>query len=243
LYKHNWNGELDQAELLAALDEADFFIAQNAKFELQWLARCGYDIGSRPVYDTMLAEWVISGNRGWRLGLDVMLKRYKLGQKGTLVSTLMKNGVCPSEMPREWLLKYGMGDVKDTHALYKKQLEALTDKQINVVYTRCIVIPPLAEIETNGMHLDSTLVEEEYEKHHLEYLKVMAQLDTLTGGINPKSNVQVAQYVYGVLGFKEKKDHRGKFIRGKPGVFKAFPEGLPKTNEETLLSLKTLKNS
>lgn len=239
-HHYKFGSEYEQHELLKALDACDYLVCHNAKFELQWLARCGYDIGSRPVYDTMVAEWVIAGNRrfGHMPALDDCLARRKMKGKGKLVSMMIKIGVCPSNIPPNWLLEYCKDDVRLTHMLMQRQLTEMEDTRLlPIVFTRCLVIPPLADIEANGMHLDSSLVEQEYKAYSEEFTKVLAEIEELTGGINPKSNVQVAQYVYGELGFKEKKDRRGNFIRGAPNVFKAFPEGLPKTDEETLLSL------
>jgi DNA polymerase-1 len=239
-HHHKWGGEYDQAELVEALNNCDYIVCHNAKFELQWLARCGYDIGSRPVYDTMVAEWVLAGNRNWGIlpSLEGCLLRRGYSGKMGLVSKLIKNGVCCSLIPRPWLLKYCKRDVVLTYHLMRMQMREMKDTRLlPVVYTRCLTIPALADIETYGMHLDPEQVEKEYAAYTKELAEVMADLDELTGGINPKSNPQVAQYVYGELGFTEKCDCRGNPVRGAANVYKAFPDGLPKTDEATLLSL------
>lgn len=237
---YKWGGELEQQELVAACNKADFLVAHNAKFELQWLERCGYDIGSRPVFCTYAAEWVIGGNlyQHAALSLDACLERRGMGTKLKLVSRLIRDGdVCPSELPRPLLLKYGTADVRLGHELFRKQLEEMKGTRLlPVVYTRCLTIPPLADIETNGLHLDRERVEKEYNETLKDYRETMAELDAITGGINPRSPTQVATFVYGELGFEEKTDRQGKPIRNKPT--KQFPEGVPKTGEEVLLSLR-----
>lgn len=238
-------GELDQRELVEACNRADFLIAHNAKFELQWLERCGYDIGSRPVYDTMVAEWVLAGNRQWGKlpSLNACLERRGMPLKDDLVGKLIKSGVCPSDIPRSILLHYCRGDVRRAYWLYMSQLREMEGTRlVPIVYTRCLATPVLADIETYGLHLDATRVEKEYEDYMGRYIEVDRQLEDITGGINVKSPIQVAQFVYGDekeggLGFEEKKDRRGKPIRNKP--HKQFPDGVPKTGEEILLSLRT----
>jgi DNA polymerase I-like protein with 3'-5' exonuclease and polymerase domains len=231
-----WGGEFDQAELVKACREADFLVAHNAKFELQWLHRCGLDIGTVLVYCTFAAEWVIAGNRRWRLSLEECMNRRNLPGKLSVVSNLINAGVCPSDIPRSLLLKYCDLDVAKTEELFYAQLSEMEDTRLlPIVFTRCIVIPPLADIERNGLHLDAARVEEEYNKTLARYIEVRDKLDILTGGINPKSPPQVATFVYGELGFAEAKDRRGNFIRNKPN--KQFPDGMPKTDEATLLSL------
>jgi DNA polymerase I-like protein with 3'-5' exonuclease and polymerase domains len=236
--RHNWGSEYEQKELLLAIEKADFLVCHNAKFELHWLLRCGYDIGSKPIYDTMVAEWVLAGNRRWGFmpSLDDCLARRGLAQKDTLIKTLMDAGVCPSEIPRPWLLRYCRWDVEGTRqVMLDQQVSMIGTRLLGVVYTRCLTLPALTDIETRGMHLDPSKVAVEFEDYTTRYRECMQRLDTITGGINPKSPQQVARYVYGELGFEEKVDRSGKPIRNKPA--KAFPDGVPKTDEATLLSL------
>jgi DNA polymerase I-like protein with 3'-5' exonuclease and polymerase domains len=231
-----FGGEMDMGALVEACNEADFIVAQNAKFELQWLDRCGYDIGSKPVWCTMVAEWVISGNRGWRLNLDAMAERYGLPNKDQLVKGMISAGVCPSDIPRSLLLYYCKQDVELTERVFTIQKQVMEGTRLmSVVFTRCITIPPLADIERNGLHLDSRAVEKEYNDTLQAYTKCMEEMDELTGGINPRSPAQVAHFVYGDLGFNEKTDRQGRPIRNKPT--KQFPDGAPKCDEATLLSL------
>lgn len=239
---YRFGGELDMAPLVGACNRADFLIAHNAKFELQWLERCGYDIGSRPVYCTMVGEWVLAGNRRWRINLAACAERHSLGvSKDDTVSSLIRSGVCPSDIPRSLLLRYCAADIVATEALFRSQLGCFDGTRLlPVVYTRCLVIPPLADIETRGLHLDPDLVEEVYNDTVSNYAKVMAELDQLTGGINVNSPPQVATFVYGELGFKELCDRQGNPIRNKPT--KQFPGGLPRTDEATLLSLRATTN-
>lgn len=233
---YTFGGEMDMVDLVAACNKADFIVAQNAKFELQWLERCGYDIGSRPVYCTMVAEWVIAGNRKWRLNLDAIADRFGLPNKTPLVKNMIIAGVCPSDIPRSLLLTYCKWDVELTDQVFKCQLRDMEyTRLLPVVFTRCITIPPLADIERNGLHLDAEAVEEEYNETLLAYTKCMQEMDVLTGGINPRSTAQVAHFVYGDLGFAERRCRGGNPIRNKPT--KQFPEGLPKCDEKTLLSL------
>lgn len=231
-------GELDMGRLVAACNKADFLVMHNSKFELQWLERCGYDIGSRPVWCTQVAEWVISGNRRWRTNLDACLERRGLGSKESVVNLMIKSGVCPSDIPPPMLLRYGRGDVYQTYTLFISQRDVdmrYNPRLLNVQYTRCLVIAPLADIERNGLHLDSERVEEAYAEHLAEYQQVANEMDGMTGGINPRSPTQLAHFIYGALGFDEKCDRRGKPIRNKPT--KQFPDGLPVTSEAVLLSL------
>jgi len=91
-----WGNEYQAAETLDEIADSTFIIAHNAKFELQWFQRAGVDTSKVVVWDTLLAEYVIAGNRRVRLDLDSVAKKYGVGQKESIVSLLIKGGVCPS---------------------------------------------------------------------------------------------------------------------------------------------------
>ncbi|MCK4819592.1 hypothetical protein KA005_27750, partial [bacterium] len=220
----SWEDEYGLGELVQSVEDSTFLIAHGSKFELQWLRRCGIDLTKIVIWDTMVAEYCIQGNRKQRLSLDETAKRYGLGQKENLVSNLIKSGTCPSTIHRPWLLKYCIQDVELTLKLYKAQLDWVMEnnpKLLNVIYTRCLLTPVLADIEFNGICLDERRVNEEYEKTTRRFQELADELEDYAGGINWNSPVQVAEYLYNELGFTEPKDRRGNPIRtagGKPSA-------------------------
>lgn len=201
-------GEYDLAELCADIRAADFVVSHNSKFEIQWLLRCGLDIGSYAVYDTMLAEYVIGGNR-WRynqLALDEICKRRFGVGKDSVVSRMIKRGVPVEDIPARWLERYCIRDVMLTERLFKAQLAEVTTrlpKLLPIIYTRCIVAPVLADIELQGMALDGELVRTSRQRKDEEYAALSAQLSGLMPGVNISSPKQVGAFLYDTLGFSE----------------------------------------
>lgn len=234
-----WGSEYEQHELLAAIEEVDFIVAHNAKFELQWLSRCGYDLGSKPVFCTQVAEWVLAGNQPWGrfASLDECLDRRGLGSKDQLVGNMIKGGVPVEHIPEKWLLRYCARDVRKTKDLFFAQLrETVGTRLLPVIYTRCLTTPALADMEFKGMVLDSVKVREEYEKYQREYAEVMREMDQFAPGVNPNSPAQMAHFIYGELGFKELTKKDGTPIRNQ--ATKQFPDGAPKVDKTTLNKLK-----
>jgi DNA polymerase I-like protein with 3'-5' exonuclease and polymerase domains len=223
-FLHSWGNEFQQEELVEAVEQADFLVAQNAKFELQWLARCGLDLHNVLVYDTMIGEYVRGGNR-WKysaLSLDSLGERYGYGTKGSLVSSLIKNGVCPSEIPKDWLHTYCKRDVYLTEQVFKRQRSVLHDRgQLPIQFTRCLLTPCLADIESNGMQLDDAKVQKEYTEQSELSEDLDRRLNGISGGINWSSPTQVAGFLYDELGFDEVKNRQGKPIRTATGRKKA----------------------
>ncbi len=223
-----WHSSGDLKEYLAArIQEHDFIVAQNAKFELQWFHRMGLALNKILVYDTMIGEYVLLGNRKKPLGLGSIAKRRGFGGKAPFIDICMKAGVCPSEMPSPLLNKRCLKDVVQTEQIFLQQRQELSERsQLKTLYTRCIFTPVLADMETRGIYLDGGKVETTYRDYIGRLAKCSSTLEELTGGINLRSSKQKAEFIYGTLGFSEFKDRRGNPIR--------TPGGSPKTDTATL---------
>lgn len=218
---HKWGGIYEYQELLDDIASVDFVVAQNAKFEAQWLKRCGLELRDVLFYDTMLAEWVLHGNRkgkGFARSLGAMAKRYMVPGKKDIVSALIGLGVHTRDINPSWLLEYCYADVEATKQVFLKQQEALTERQQwHLVHTRNLCCAVLADIEFEGLNLDPMRVDEEYRKAVKIKEEIGAQLAEVTGGINLGSPKQLGTFLYDVLKFKEVKDHKGNPIRTGKG--------------------------
>jgi DNA polymerase I-like protein with 3'-5' exonuclease and polymerase domains len=226
-----WSNEYGLQSLVQHLGMTELLVAHNAKYELGWLDRCGFDIGSVLVFCTKIAEYVMMGNLKHSTSLDACCRRRGFPPKDPAVDRMMKRDVNPVEIPRKWLQGRCIQDVTTTEWLYKDQLEALTrTNRLAIQYTRCIFTPVLADMEKQGLRLDDVLVREEHAKqtHLKETLEV--ELQGLCGDINLNSDKQLAEFVYVTLGFAELKDKRGNAIR--TGGDK------PKTDKDTMALLK-----
>lgn len=225
-----WGGIYQQNELVNAITSAKFVVAQNAKFELQWFQRLGIDTSRILVYDTLLADYCIAGNRRWKLDLDSIARRYGVATKANYIKRLLGAGVCPSDMPRSVLLGYGIGDTVNERDVFLKQREKLRDLGLlSVLYTRCLTCVVLADIETKGVYLDEQRVRAEYGKISARLGELEISLNSLTGGINANSPKQLGGFLYDRLGFEELTDRSGKPVRS--------PAGGRKCDADTISSL------
>lgn len=232
--RHKWGDEYAMAELEKDIAEADFVVAHNAKFELQWLKRAGLDLRNVLVFDTYLAEWVIAGNRGgttgWELNLDDTARRYGLGQKVAAAKKLIDAGMDPEDIPREILLPYCYQDVLLCRKLYEKQVKRLQkDGLLHLVLTRCLCAAVLADVEFAGGELDPERVQAEYKKTVDEFNALEDELKAFTGGINMSSPKQLSKYLFETLKFPIPRDFKGNPLKTKSGY---------KTDTKTLDKLK-----
>lgn len=221
-------------QLAEALEPCPLLVGHGLKFDLKWLRRYigNRFLHDRIVYDTLLGEYVRYGNLKVPLGLGETSNRYGYGTKDPLVDKMIRAGICPSEIPYSFIKARVKKDVEQTYNVFLKQREALyLEGKLEVLYTRCLVTCFLADIEFNGMYLDSHRVEEEYLNHKKRLLELDKELEQIARGINFNSPKQLGEFIYNELKFKPPTTPQGDVIRTSSGQ-------LP-TDVNTLLSLKT----
>ena len=99
-------------------------VGHNIKFDLMWLRECGWRYDG-PLYDTMVAEYLLSGSRRWPLSLAALAEKYEVGsKKSDLVQPYLDEGVTFDKIPYDIVEKYGKEDVLVTERVALKQTEA-----------------------------------------------------------------------------------------------------------------------
>lgn len=209
---HNiYGNELQMGELVEALEGADFIVAHNGKFDMGWLKRAGIDLRKLILYDTMIAEYCLNGNLKKPLSLDALSTYYLGVSKAPFINICMKGGVDPGDMPRSKLIARCNWDILQTRDLFLTQLDVICDRgMLGHVYTRCLLSAALADIESNGMHIDAETVNKRYMESATKLAAATAAVDEFTGGINPNSPKQVKEFVYEELKFKPKYKGKGR---------------------------------
>lgn len=206
-----WGSEYELGPVLQAIKEVDFIIAHNAKMELKWLYRAGLDLSQVLVYDTMVGEYQIAGNRRVELSLGALAPKYGAGSKDPYVDGMLEAGVCPSELPPSFVQARCLKDVLQTEAIFVRQRRTLQETgKLAVQYTACLLTPALAEMEMHGMALDERRVHVLYRWYSRQYERLTKEIDEFSGGVNFNSPKQMQKYVYETLGFEPLK------VRGQP---------------------------
>lgn len=233
----DWGDEYRQGTLLKLIEDADFLVAHNAKYELGWLRRCGLPLYGVEVFDTKIAEYVLMGNlaagdeRGnipRSTSLNDCCKRRGWAAKDPVVDIMIGHGINPVRIPRPWLQGRCMYDVRQTARLFKHQLAALrrTNREA-VQLTRCSITPLLAEMEFAGMALDSSRVAETHKEYTERLAALEVEFDEFTGGINWRSPKQIAELLYNpVKPVVLTDDETGEPILDDEGEFQYTTPGL-----------------
>ena len=106
-----------------ALNRADIIVGHNIKFDLNWIRECNFKYDG-PVYDTMVAEYLLARSRKWSLGLGDIAERYGVSEKKKdLTVDYLKAGTTFAEIPWDIVEEYGRADVIATWEVAQAQMD------------------------------------------------------------------------------------------------------------------------
>ena len=188
------------------LDEATVLIMHNAAHDLLWLWESGFKYDG-PVYDTMLAEFVLQRGIKEPLSLEACAERHELDTKkqGTLKAYYAK-GFTTRDIPYDELCEYLSADLHATQELSDLQYRKLNTPEYSSLMTSVILSNQmsvcLAKIYRNGFSVDLEQLEsvrEDYvnEKNTLTK-ELNEQVRSLMGDtpINLNSPEQLSWIIY-----------------------------------------------
>ena len=159
------------------LDKSTVLIMHNAAHDLLWLWESGFKYDG-PVFDTMLAEYVLQRGVKEPLSLEACAERYELDtRKQDTLKEYFKKGYSTRDIPHEELCEYLSADLHATQQLSDKimyRLNTNSDAGLRgtVDLTNQVAVC-LSHIYQRGFTVDSSKLEEvrvefEEEKKQLE---------------------------------------------------------------------------
>jgi len=189
------------------LDQATIIIAHNAAYDLMWLWESGFTYDG-PVFDTMLAEYVLQRGVKEPLTLQACAERYELDtKKQDTLKEYFKQGYSTRDIPYNELCEYLSADLHATQQLSDKliyRLNVASDAGLmDTVTLSNQVAVCLARIYQRGFKvdlsvLDSVRDEFEAEKESLQ-TELQSQVRKVMGDtpINLNSPEQLSWVIYG----------------------------------------------
>ena len=188
------------------LDEATVLICHNAAHDLLWLWESGFKYDG-PVYDTMLAEYVLQRGQKQPLSLEACAERYELDtKKQDTLKEYFAKGVSTRDIPYNELTEYLIADLEATQQLADRQLLKLNSKEdsglrATVDLTNEVAVC-LARIYQRGFTVDLQAldgVRQEFEQERDDLVRdLQAHVHRLMGDtpINLNSPEQLSWVVY-----------------------------------------------
>lgn len=196
----------DCDEIQAILDKTTLLIAQNAPHDLLWIWETGFKYDG-PVWDTMLAEYVMQRAVKEPLSLEAIAERRDLPvKKQDTLKNYMKQGYAINQIPYEELKEYLYADLQTTFALYYEQTLDLRDDinrglmpVIDLTMETCGL---LARIYRNGFIVDTEALDQvriEFEAEKKSLIRDLNEhVQSLMGDtpINLNSPEQLSWVIY-----------------------------------------------
>jgi DNA polymerase I-like protein with 3'-5' exonuclease and polymerase domains len=188
------------------LDATTILIGHNIAYDLMWLWESGFRYDG-PVFDTMLAEYILQRGIKQPLSLEACAERHDLATKkqDTLKQYFAKDmGV--DEIPRAELAQYLSADLRATQQLCDmqyKRLNSTDDARLmdTVIFTNKVCLA-LAKIYRRGFKVDVDVlndVKDEFEKEKQEIEdRLNKQVKEIMGDtpINLNSPEQLSWIIY-----------------------------------------------
>lgn len=190
-------------------------IGQNVKFDMLVLRKYGIYV-SLPVYDTMLAHYVIEPEL--KHGMDYLSETY-LGYSPVSIEELIgkkgKNQGNMRDVPLEKIAEYAAEDADITLQLKLKLAPLVKLQEAEAVLSNIEypLIPVLADMEYEGVNIDEKFLRSYSKELETDLLKVRDEVYALAGiDFNVDSPKQLGDVLYGhlKLPFEGKKTSTGQ---------------------------------
>jgi DNA polymerase I-like protein with 3'-5' exonuclease and polymerase domains len=189
------------------LDDATVLICHNAAYDLLWLWESGFNYDG-PVFDTMLAEYVMQRGQKEPLSLEACADRYLLDtRKQDTLKEYFAKGYSTRDIPYDLLVSYLSADLHATQQLSDRQMLKLNSKEDSglrstVDLTNEVAVC-LARIYQRGFSVDIDKLDEvrqEFEQEKRQLIDSLQQhVHVLMGDtpINLNSPEQLSWVVFG----------------------------------------------
>jgi len=205
-HKEHVSGHDYSERVQMLLDEATVLICHNAVHDLLWLWESGFKYDG-PVFDTMLAEYVLQCGVKQPLSLEACAERHELDtKKQDTLKEYFKKGYKTSEIPLDELTEYLVADLEATQQLANTQYAKLNTPEysdlMGTVDLSNQVAVCLARIYQRGFKVDLDVLDEvgqEFQQERTELQQsLQQQVHQLMGDtpINLNSPEQLSWVIY-----------------------------------------------
>ena len=200
------------------LQQYDLIIAFNAKFELGWSRRLGFDL-PKAVWCVQLAEYMLDRQKPYP-SLEETAQKYGLPSKLDIVKTeYWDKGLDTTDVPQNVLSEYCIQDVELTYAIYLIQLKQFQERPAlyRLFKLACQDLLTLHEMEWNGLPFNETLCKQRAEECEKERQTILSVLSSVYPDvpINFGSGDQLSAFLYGGVVVQTVKQPVGLFKSGE----------------------------
>ena len=194
------------------LDDSEFLVFFNAKFDLHWLRR---KYGWRPsekqrIWCCQLAHFMLDGQRSPYPSLEEVADSHGI-KRGTNKGSpaYWARGIDTPDIPKEIILEDLKNDLLVTYEVYERQLAEFTRSNVlfNLFRLHCDDLLVLADIEWNGLSFNAKKSKKQAEQTRMEISRIEGQLRAVLPlvPINFDSPTHISCLLYGGTIVEDKK--------------------------------------
>ncbi|MGL4336108.1 MAG: DNA polymerase [Turicibacter sp.] len=214
--------------------QATLLVGFNLKYDLHWLRKAGIDYSDKKLFCVQVAHFILNRQLTPYPSLENVSSEYFNEHKLDVVKTeYWDKGINTNEIPPEILCEYAKQDVELTYKAYLEQLKRIPEHQVQLIKTSMMDLEVLADIEWNGIGLDTERLKEKSQetKIRIEEIQQTFNIQHSVPKFNWSSNHHLSALLFG----GEIKD----VIKVPDGAFKTgIKKGLPKfKNQEVIYKL------
>ena len=191
----------------------------NISFDLMYLYRTTETLKEKlqehKLWDTQLAEYVLSAQQTKFSSLDELSVKYGLPVKDDTIKKYFQAGMGSDKIPPEELIPYLKQDVENTAKIAQLQYNrAVEEGQLTLIETQMEALHATTEMQFNGLHIDKARLDDYTVEVVNNYVEVKLDLEALAVGLvdDINSPKQWSQFFFG--GKKKVK------VREEVGVYK-----------------------
>lgn len=182
-------------------------IGQNIKYDFMVLAQYGIEIKGE-LFDTMLAHYIIEPDQ--RHGMDELAENFLNYQPVSIEELIGKKGKSQGSMrdvELSQIAEYAGEDADITYQLKLRFEPELKSRAAEALFqsVECPLVPVLAHMEMEGVHLDIDFLREYSAELEIEITGIEKEINQLAGTpFNMNSPKQLGQILFEVLKIDEK---------------------------------------
>lgn len=148
---------------LERFNESKVLVGHNLPFDLQWLMRDSggsVDLADKTLWDTALAEYVLSGQQSKMPSLDTLCVKYGLPVKDDRIKKMWEAGVDTIDIPSAMLTEYCSTDVVNTEQIFLRQLKESKEKGcLKLILVLNDALLAITMMMHNGMKVDHGMLD------------------------------------------------------------------------------------
>ena len=208
---------------LGVLSPDTILCGHNISFDLMYLYKMStdlkYELQRRPIWDTQLAEYILSAQQTKFASLDELSVKYGLPIKDDGIKKYFAAGLGSDKIPPKELMPYLERDVQNTvHIALRQYQRAIAQKQLPLMLSQMEALHATTEMQFNGLHIDMEKLDQYTVEVVNEYVECRLDLEELANKHSVEDVNSPKQWSQFFFGGKKKirvKEEVGLYKNGK----------------------------